>query len=170
MIEIHPAKPSDAAVLSELSRRTFIETFAEFNSPENMNIYLNEAFSEEKQLAEIEDRKRQIYIAWNTKEAIGFFHLFHDSADAAVKGDNPIELLRLYVVSAWHGKGVAEALMNHCLELCRQGGYKTLWLGVWESNFRAQTFYRKYSFIWVGQHIFKLGHDEQIDLIFAKDL
>ena len=49
-------------------------------------------------------------------------------------------------------------------------GAQTMWLGVWERNFRAQKFYRKFSFADIGTHTFVLGHDRQTDLLMALDL
>ena len=42
-----------------------------------------------------------------------------------------------------------------------------MWLGVWERNFRAQKFYRKYGFVDIGAHTFTLGRDHQTDLLMA---
>jgi len=58
--------------------------------------------------------------------------------------------------------------MEECLEAGRREGFATMWLGVWERNFRAQAFYRKYSFAVVGAHVFTLGTDEQTDLIMTR--
>ena len=87
---------------------------------------------------------------------------------AVGKGFRPVELLRFYVESKWHGLGVGQALMERCLALAREEGYQTLWLGVWEHNERALAFYKKYCFVAVGQHRFQLGHDEQVDLILVR--
>lgn len=168
MINVKRAGESDALALYELARRTFIDTFAEHNSEADMDLYLASTFSPSKQLREIQDPQRRIAIAWIDNAAAGFFHLLDVAPDLAVKGARPIELLRLYVDSPWHGKGVGAVLMDKSLELAREEGFQTMWLGVWEQNFRAQAFYRKYGFTVVGEHIFKLGNDEQTDLIMER--
>ena len=38
-----------------------------------------------------------------------------------------------------------------------------MYLGVWEKNLRAQAFYRKWKFSRVGEHVFYMGDDPQID-------
>ena len=45
-----------------------------------------------------------------------------------------------------------------------------LWLGVWEHNPRAMTFYRKFGLEVVGTHAFMLGLDRQRDLIMSVKL
>lgn len=170
MIEITRARDSDAEPLSSLGRKTFLETFEKDNTPEDMDSYLNQTFSVGLQLAEIRDSTRIIEIARIQGEPAGFLHLLKGSADPSVTTPKPIELLRLYVDARFHGKGVGAALMDRCLMLSRDLGYETLWLGVWERNFRAQAFYQKYGFSKVGTHGFQLGSDLQTDWILSRSL
>lgn len=170
MVVIKVAQVSDAEILSNLARKTFIQTFADLNKASDMDDYLGKTFSTEKQLIEIQDSKRTIAMAWHKDEAIGFYQLFNGIPDTAVTGLQPIEMLRLYVDLKWHGKAVAKLLMDHAIEQARGQGFHTMWLGVWEKNFKAQAFYRKYSFKVIGSHIFTLGTDDQVDLILSCSL
>jgi ribosomal protein S18 acetylase RimI-like enzyme len=43
-----------------------------------------------------------------------------------------------------------------------------VWLGVWEKNLRAISFYEKNGFIAFDQHIFQLGDDRQTDIMMKK--
>ena len=170
MIVITRARDSDAETLSSLGRKTCLETFEKDNTPEDMASYLSQTFSPDRQLGEIRDPARTIEIARIHGEPVGFLHLLSGPADPAVTGSRPIELLRLYVDARFHGKGIGAALMDRCLQLARDLGYETLWLGVWERNFRAQAFYQKYGFSKVGTHGFKLGSDLQTDWILSRSL
>jgi len=85
-----------------------------------------------------------------------------------VTDDNPIEIVRLYVSKESIGSGVGAALMRDCLNESARLGFRTLWLGVWEHNYRAQAFYRKWNFVEVGTHIFHLGDDAQRDLLMQR--
>lgn len=88
----------------------------------------------------------------------------------SVTGDKPIEVVRLYVSQASLGSGVGAALMQACIDEARRRGYKTLWLGVWEHNARAQAFYRKWNFTEIGTHIFQLGDDPQTDILMQRSV
>jgi diamine N-acetyltransferase len=70
-------------------------------------------------------------------------------------------------VSEWHGKGIAQDLMNAGIEEMRRHGSDVVWLGVWEHNPRAIAFYKKIGFIEVGDHVFPLGSDLQRDIVMA---
>jgi len=168
MFLLKRATESDAQTLTDLGRSTFVETFSKDNRPEDMDLYLGQTFGADKQLQEIRDPNRWIEIAWSENTAAGFLHLMKSAPDPSVTGPKPIEILRLYVDSRWHGKGVGAALMDRCIHIAREEGFQTLWLGVWERNLRAQAFYAKYGFVAVGKHVFRLGTDDQLDLILAR--
>lgn len=170
MIEIRPALKTDASILTELGRKTFEETFSKDNRKEDMDSYLSETFSVEKQLQEILDPNRKIALAWFENQAAGFYHLLKAQPDPCVHGVRPIELLRLYVDSRFQGQRVGFALMESAVQIARAEGFQTLWLGVWERNYKAQAFYKKFGFGFVGQHVFRLGEDEQIDLVMAREI
>src|SRR5436305_271799 len=80
----------------------------------------------------------------------------------------PVELARFYVAHAWHGRGIAQALMDAVKNAAEVLGGKTLWLGVWERNARAIAFYEKCGFRTVGSHPFLVGSDLQTDLVMQQ--
>src|SRR5690349_15690994 len=111
---IRPATTADAPRLSEFAARTFSETFAKDNTPEDMARYLAESFSPGKQAEEIADADGVVLLAEEPGATgdgalIGYVHLVAGQPPEAVQGPGPIELKRLYVASAWKGRGVAQA-------------------------------------------------------------
>ena len=174
-IQIRLATIADAAALSRLGAATFRETFEEENTPEDMARYLAAAFSPAQQATEIADPTGTVLVAEHTAESrgselVGYAHLVSGPVPEAIQGPEPLELKRLYVARAWHGRRVAQALMDAVLDSARARGAKTLWLGVWERNPRAAAFYAKYDFARVGQHTFVLGNDAQTDWLLSRPL
>jgi ribosomal protein S18 acetylase RimI-like enzyme len=159
---------ADAALLSELGARTFSETFAVDNTAENMSGYLADAFNPIQQAAELLDPNSSFRIAELNGVAVGYSMLRSEDPPECITGDNPIEVVRFYVSKESIGTGVGAALMQDCLEESARLGSRTLWLGVWEHNYRAQAFYRKWNFVEVGTHIFHLGDDAQRDLLMQR--
>lgn len=181
MFKIRLATAHDAAALAQLAETTFRATFTADNTAADMDLYVAQSFSEEKQRAEIADSVRTVMVAETegedgragagSRSLIGYYVLLEGSTDPAVTVlPRPVELQRIYVDFAWHGKGVAGALLESVMSVARSKGYQTLWLGVWEENLRAQKFYKKAGFREVGTHVFVLGNDPQTDLVLARDL
>ena len=174
-IRVRPAALADAAALSRLGAVTFRETFEADNTPEDMARYLADAFSPDLQAAEISDPAGTVLLAEqadgsNDAMLVGYAHLVPGVTPAAVRGRQPLELKRLYVARAWHGQGVAQALMDAAIEAARTREAETLWLGVWERNPRAVRFYEKYGFARVGEHTFMVGADAQTDWLLSRPL
>lgn len=174
MTTIRTASVEDAEGLSRFAATTFRETFEAGNSPEDIQRYLAEAFTPLQQAKEIADPDSTILVAEQPVasgvELVGYVHLIAGPSPEVVRGPAPIELKRLYVARAWHGRGVAQALMNAAMDAARARSAKTLWLGVWERNPRALAFYEKYGFTRVGEHSFLLGSAMQTDWLLARSL
>jgi diamine N-acetyltransferase len=162
-IVLRLARPDDAGVLRDVAVRTYDETFSSVNTPENMAAYLSNAFAMPRITAELNDPRATFYLAEIDGQVGGYAKLIVRPAPDCVTGAAPIELERLYVDKRWHGKGVASALMDRCLDDAKRAGFKTMYLGVWEHNRRAQAFYAKWNFVRVGEHVFLMGDDAQID-------
>ncbi len=63
---------------------------------------------------------------------------------------------------------MAQRLFDAVLVEARAMEALSLWLGVWEHNPRATTFYRKAGFVAVGTHTFLLGQDLQTDVVMVR--
>ncbi|HEY9401749.1 MAG TPA: GNAT family N-acetyltransferase [Pyrinomonadaceae bacterium] len=167
---IRRANLDDASLLAELGARTFSDTFAADNSPEDMAAYLNASFNPARQTAELNDPASTFFIAEVGGLVAGYAQLHAGEPAEGVEGPKPVELVRLYVSREWLGRGVGEALMRACVDRARWAGHETIWLGVWERNGRAQAFYRKWNFRAVGEHFFQLGSDPQRDIVMERAL
>ena len=56
-------------------------------------------------------------------------------------------------------------LLQKAVEKTQELQATYVWLGVWEHNKKAIGFYQKHGFVAFDQHIFKLGNDEQTDIL-----
>ena len=168
---IRRATPEDAARLAEFGARTFFETFAADNTPEDMASHLASAWSPSLQDAELRDPLLDTLLAVEPGGALaGFAQLRAEYAPACVQTLQPIELKRFYVDKPFQGRGLARALMDEVERAARARGARELWLGVFERNLRAQAFYRKCGFEKVGTQIFVVGSDPQRDHVMLRVL
>lgn len=165
---IRKAAPSDAKRLCELAESTFRDTFGAANTDADMNSHCRSSYGQAIQTHEISRRDMVTLLSEDDGRLIGFAQLRWHGAPACVPSEAPGEIQRLYLASAWHGKGVAQELMDACIEQMRARGSDVVWLGVWERNPRAISFYRKFGFVEVGDHVFALGNDPQRDIVMAR--
>ena len=167
---IRHGEATDAAALAELAARTFRETFAAGSPPEDMALHLAQAYGTPQQQRELADPDMTTLLAEADGELAGYAQVRSGVTPKCVTGETPVELWRFYVAQPWHGRGLAQTLMQRVeLEASQRGG-RTLWLGVWERNGRAIAFYRKAGFTDVGSHVFMVGTDAQTDRILVRSL
>ncbi|HYP52820.1 MAG TPA: GNAT family N-acetyltransferase [Pyrinomonadaceae bacterium] len=169
-ISIRRATRDDATLLADLGERTFTEAFAGLCAAEDLEAYTSSAFTSARLAEELADAGAAFWVAEAGGEPAGYAKLHASETPPCVAGERPVELARLYVLRRWHGLGAAHALMRACVDEARGRGHRTMWLGVWEHNPRAQAFYRKWGFRRVGEHIFQLGSDPQTDWLMESDL
>jgi ribosomal protein S18 acetylase RimI-like enzyme len=167
---IRTATPADAERLTALAERTFRDTFAADNSTDDLEAYVRDAFSLDRVRAELADHASTFLLAFvdGGEYPTGYAKLRTGTPDPSVSGPDPVELERLYVDRIAIGHGVGAALMRASFDAARSAGHRTLWLGVWERNARAISFYVKWGFDTVGDHVFRLGSDDQRDLVMER--
>lgn len=165
MASIRIADAGDAAALAELGRRTFRETFAAHNRPEDMDAYMEGAFDVGRIADEIREPGSAYLLAEGPGGAIGLARLVAAAAPPCIDGPSPVRLARLYVSADAIGTGVGAALMRSGIAWARGAGHGSLWLGVWEHNHRARAFYERRGFAPVGSETFRLGDDDQLDIL-----
>lgn len=169
-IEITQATINDIPRLQQIGRRTFLETFSGSNSEENMSKYLEEGFAVEKLTGEMCNKDSRFFFALLDGEVIGYLKLNAGQSQTELQDDRSLEIERIYVLASYHGRKVGALLYNKALEIAGELNAEYLWLGVWERNERAIRFYQKNGFVAFDKHIFRLGEDEQTDILMKKIL
>ena len=169
-LTLRPATLDDAAALGWFAEHVFRDTFGPHNRPEDMDAYCAKSFSLDAQQRELADRDLHTVLAISGGDLAGYAQLRTGPPPACVTGPHPIELKRLYVEQRWQGRGIAQTLMNHAIELAHPRGAQTLYLSVWQHNHRAIAFYAKLGFERVGVAPFRLGADLQLDPVMVRAL
>lgn len=169
-IIIRKVSAEELEVLQSIGRETFYETFAKDNSEDEMQKYLDESFSTEKISQELNTPDSRFFIAWEEDNPVGYLKVNAGKAQTELQDDASMEIERIYVKSSHHGKKVGQLLYDKALEIALEEKKQYLWLGVWEENLRAVNFYKKNGFVTFDKHIFRLGSEEQTDLMMRKDL
>lgn len=166
------ATPTDAEQITCLAATTMREAFGPPHNPlEIVDAYIDEHLILPTLQQELADR-RSTFLLVETPggESIGYAKLRRHAPPRRMPERKAIEIQRIYVKQTQIGQGLGRLLMDQCLELALQEQYKAVWLGVWERNERALTFYRKMGFIPFGWHYFQFGPDRQRDIWMYKPL
>lgn len=169
-IELKQVTVADIEQLQKIGRTTFSETFSAYNTAENMNAYLEKDFAWEKLSAELGNPDSLFYFAVLDDKVIGYLKLNFGQSQTELKNSTGLEIERIYVLREYHGKKVGQVLFEKAMQVSREKNVDYVWLGVWEENPRAISFYKKNGFVEFDKHIFRLGGDEQTDIMMRLDL
>ena len=169
-MNIRKVNIQDVEKLKEIGKLTFAETFSSENSEENMKEYLENGFSTEKLTAELTDQNAEFYFAELDGKTIGYLKVNVGQSQTEIKDKNTLEIERIYVLKEFHGKKVGQILYDKAIELAKEKNVEYVWLGVWEKNPIAIRFYEKNGFKAFDKHVFKLGNDEQTDIMMKLEL
>lgn len=169
-IHITSASKEDFKVIQTIGKETFYETFASSNSEENMQQYLSDSFSDEKILEELLNEESEFFIAWEDDLPIGYLKINTGEAQTELQDPSTLEIERIYVKASHHGKKIGQLLYNKTVGIAQEKNVTSIWLGVWEENPRAIRFYEKNGFVEFDRHIFKMGDEEQTDVMMRKVL
>lgn len=161
--------PQHAEILADLSRETFLEAFAPFNTPENMHKFMEEQFTRAQLMEEVGREGLCFTLAFAGDTPAGYIktRLWQDHP---VIGEGPLlEISRIYSRKQYWGSGLGRLLMQEALGQAKVLALRRVWLGVWEQNPRAIRFYEKWGFKKVGEHDFLLGEDPQRDWLMLRN-
>lgn len=167
--DIREAGAGDAELLAIVGSATFLETFAEVHTGEEIVEHCavhHSAAAYRALFAKGAD-------AWlvesrATRAPVGYAVLTQVDLPGAEEGD--LELKRIYVLSRLHGAGVAATLMERLTARARERGAHRLLLDVYEKNDRAVAFYGKYGFRKIADVRFFVGKTAYDDIVLAASL
>lgn len=170
MIEIKKATIEDLNTIKTLGKQTYTETFAKNNTPKNNAKYLNKNFNSNQLSIEISNTNSSFYLAYYENQPIGFLKTNQSDAQTEYFEEPTLEIQRIYVLQAFHGKKIGQLLLDVAIKIAKQLAVDFIWLGVWEENHKALHFYTKNGFVTFDKHVFVLGDDKQTDLLMKLEI
>jgi len=168
--EFHHVQKADLLALQEISRQTFFDTFADINTPADMQQYLEENLSMEQLNKEWSNASTTFYFVKQKDEVLAYLKINEADAQTEQRKEASLEIERIYVRKTDQRKGIGQFLLDFSIQVTKDKKFKVIWLGVWEHNQRAIQFYEKNGFNFFGKHSFFLGQDEQTDLLMELHL
>ena len=166
---LREVQKEELGLLREMSISTFTDAFGHLNTQENMSLYLSEKMSAEHIKDEFDSPGSTFYFAIINEQIVGYIKLNTGEAQSE-PFHNAMEVERIYVLRQHQGQRIGGTMFEHAISLARQEGIEVLWLGVWDQNVRAITFYERMGLEVFDTHSFMLGTDRQTDKLMKMEL
>ena len=117
----------------------------------------------------LHDNRFAILMAKVGEDLAGLALLAQAFAPPQLQTPSALELRRFYIDSTYHGRGVANVLMEQVLAVAAERGEPSLWLSAFSGNGRAIAFYHRWGFRIAGEHDFIVGTDRQRDYLMLHE-
>ena len=156
---IRLAEPGDAEIVALLGRITFIETFEHlFTSHQSdLTVYLDHTFAVAKIRNSLAQPDNRYSIALRDGLPIGYAKLKYPSPTPLLRGEEPAQLQKIYVLKEFLALGIGKALLATVLKDAANRGLETIWLDVLKQNTRAIRFYKRQRFTPLGDDTYTIG-------------
>jgi len=169
-IIVKQASTTDLNILINLSKETFIETYADKNTEANTQKFLQDSFNETKLGNELINPDSLFFIVWDDEIAVGYLKLNVGYAQTEPQGDDALEIERIYVKNSHQGKNIGRLLYEKAAEVAGRHHKTWIWLGVWERNPKAKGFYERLGFVAFNSHLFVVGDEVQTDILMRRQI
>ena len=163
---IRQAQKSDIAALSELAIQTYSAAFGYTFRDADLTAHVQKHLSPGHfSRIIVED---VVLVAAVGHRLIGYVQFGAANISSASSTDQ--ELRRLYVHPEFQNEGCGTLLMDAALHHPRLNGAARIYLDVWEQNYSAQRFYRRYGFEVIGTRTFAVasGAATSLDLVMVR--
>ncbi|MFD2147024.1 GNAT family N-acetyltransferase [Mucilaginibacter antarcticus] len=169
-INVQSVSRTQLAELTYISRKTFLDAFAHMNNPDDLTAFLTNHLTNESLSIEMADPNSEFYFAMEDSGPIAYLKVNTGDAQTELKHNDGLEIERIYVLKNHQGKKLGHRLIAEAIKMARQKDKTYVWLGVWERNADAIRFYQHNGFAIFDKHEFKIGNDNQTDLMMKLKL
>jgi len=161
---------TDIDTLIHIAEKTFRAAYAHLSKPEDIDAYTSAAFSREKLLTEFNDLNSDFYFAMVDNEPAGYLKLNYNNAQTEFKDSDAMEIEWLYVLPGRQRQQIGRQLLTFGIQKAIAKQLRYVWLGVWEINHKAISFYERNGFKITDRHTFPFGDEKDADLLMRRDL
>jgi diamine N-acetyltransferase len=163
-ITLTGASQADIPVIRKLSDSIWHECYPAIITNEQIDYMLGWMYSD-KMLSEELSRGVMYVIVKAGPEAIGYYSYELESKNKTIK------IHKIYLLSAWHGFGIGQRMMDDVVTHARSMGAERVYLTVNKGNAKAIASYQRAGFSVIDSIVTDIGHGFVMnDYVFSKDL
>lgn len=159
MTTIVRATIKEGTLLTQIGRRSLLESHGHSAPAPVMQSYLTEKFTEAALEQELSAQQNIFHIIYHNGQAAGYSKIIYRQPLAHVAQKNVTKMERLYLLQEYYNLKLGQQLLQYNINLSRQRGEEGMWLYVWKGNERALRFYTKAGFQIIGDGDFRLTDD-----------
>lgn len=161
MLQITKPAPDDIPVLTNIARKSFLESHGHSASATDIENYMDGKLTEAVFEAELQDEQNIFHLLYHDGRPAGYSKIILDFPLELenIPQLNITKLERIYLMEAFHGLRLSHQLFDLNLQISKQANQAGMWLYTWTENHRAIAFYQKVGFRIIGKSNFKISEN-----------
>lgn len=170
MISIRVPEIQDAALLSKIGKKTFVESHGHSASPIDIEKYTSVVYDIDRVKSEILNTAFLYRLIYVQDQLAGYSKIIPDNPVSCIAEEKITKLDRLYLLKEYYNLKLGWKLLDYNIKLAREKGQMGIWLYTWIENKRAIDFYAKAGFVIAGHHDFKISetHSNPNHIMYLK--
>lgn len=169
-IEIKRATVADASWIAALCHQQFQVAHEGAMLQEDLEYCVDMLFNEQSVREDLLDPHSCYHVAFCGDKNVGCTKTSAVELNLGKSERNALELTRVYVQPSYIGKGVGSALIKQVIDYAKQNGTESLWLHVYEKNYSAINFYKKWGFEKLGKQDYPVRSSCPVGWVMRKKL
>lgn len=159
MVQITKPTLADLPILTEIARKSFLESHGHSASPADIENYMASKFTEAALEVELLDERNIFHLIYHDGQPAGYSKIILDFPLENIPEQHITKLERLYLLEAFHSLRLGYQLFDFNIQISKQANQTGIWLFTWTENHRAIAFYQKMGFQIVGESHFKISEN-----------
>ncbi|MDB5038737.1 MAG: Acetyltransferase, family [Bacteriovoracaceae bacterium] len=159
---------SDAHWLSLLASKTYLSSYENVLTSEEIDTRLKSNYSEEQFLLDLKDGANSFFGMQQSSVWIGYLHLRQSDSPPNIQDKNVLQLSRIYLETSLQSKGHGRQLLRFAEDFALKHQYQGLWLHCYDQNLRALRFYHREGYKSLGLDPFKITSIVRNDVLLIK--
>ena len=144
-VALNPIQAEDQPVLYALMDQVYRDAYR-YVWFDQGDWYVNLIYNPETVQKELCRNRSHYFFVEVAHRKIGILKYDYPFSPREIEIPESMKLHRLYLHRDFHGKGIAQALLQHCEEVAKENGLKSIWLEVMACQPQAKKFYQKVGF------------------------
>ncbi len=144
-VALNPIRTEDQAELYALMDQVYRDAYR-YVWFDQGDWYVNLIYNPETVQKELSRGRSHYFFVEVAHRKIGILKYDYPFSPREIEIPESMKLHRLYLHRDFHGKGIAQALVQHCEKVAKENGLKSIWLEVMACQPQAKKFYAKQGF------------------------
>jgi diamine N-acetyltransferase len=157
MITIQRATPAETILITDIGKKTFLESHGNSAPAADIDAYVLLKYSLRAVEEELNNPENIYHIIYYKDQPAGYSKIIFNRPHPLIESSSTTKLERIYLLREFYDLKLGLTLFEFITSLSKEENQTGIWLFVWKENQRAVSFYKKNGFEIIGSADFQIS-------------